>query len=399
MKKFSLLLSVLAMLFGTLGCGGAAAKETVPQDPYSSNIERSVELAARVKSANIDTSVKNSSGAAVYKSDYGGCYIDDSGILNVCGTSEEGETPEGTVYKRVARPYNRLKAAYEFLQLNMETVGITELNVSQKNNVVNVSVESEVARQNVLALLRSNGFDTAAAQITVKDPSIELTAGYAHAGQKCSFSYGFLWLWTWEGSICGQAVENATGKRGVVTCWHCIDVKDTTNKIKHANGDMGRPVKGGYFNKIDAAFVRFDDQNYWKPTASAKSKNVTYNNVRYGGAEWTVEGMRIFKLGMKTDYTEGVIISDSGSFSSTNSYNRDKFSLYDCIVTNASAAAGDSGGPVYAMGGPKGSVYLIGMNEAYDSYARNLWAIKTDNICEALDITFITNDNKADFGI
>ena len=85
---------------------------------------------------------KNSDGE--YLDDYGGCFIDDDGIYNICVTSSN--KPSNTKYlkfKRVENSYQTLINIRDKVKSYMDECSIWQVGICEKCNKVNISLEDK----------------------------------------------------------------------------------------------------------------------------------------------------------------------------------------------------------------------------------------------------------------
>lgn len=209
-----------------------------------------------------------------------------------------------------------------------------------------------------------------------------------YAGDEIYFKSGFLWLGKTKGTAGPHVKDNDTGKVGILTNAHVAEAGKT---MKHNDGTIGVATKRKMQESVDAAFIPYEKPGDWTIINSARgvdNLNHTYSNTKYSDvATWTQEGMRVRKFGITTGTTEGKIEYNDSSVM-TQFENGNVLSLNDCLVFSNTTKPGDSGGPIYAIGGTKGSLWFIGLTFGCQSDYSMGFGCKATNIFRELNLSY-----------
>ena len=342
------------------------------------------------------TKVENQSSISYsteFTDNFGGIFLDENGILNLQYIQNDDDNLndlDGSIkLHNVCFSYNYLQSIQNYLSLKMEFYNISSIDIVQKENKIHIYItnNSKTTQNRILSYL--NAFDIQAKNaIVFKSAPVENEAfsKVAQAGTEIWYNYGFLNLYKISGTICANVVRNGTGEKGILTNAHVAEANKTMRcKAGKINKSNLRQLGGS----IDAAFVPFPNNTWILDDSAYVDDSTTYGNVHYNGTQYIVEGYPVIKLGLTTGKTTGTILSTSTTSTFSNS-NGDSFTLNDLIKISNQGDHGDSGGPIYYNGGPKGNKNLIAMTVGGSSYT---YGCKIANIVSALNLTIITAQN------
>lgn len=326
----------------------------------------------------------------VYSDNFGGIYIDNKGLLNigVVGLQKiKKDFDNQVIYKPQKFSYNYLSKILSEITLVMLDYDIYSVAVDENLNRVDVCLSEENNISRITELLQQKDIYEKEALNFVLKPNerIVYNANTAYGGDQVNEQ--FLGIPSGCGTICVNAVDNATGQFGILTNEHVA-----RNVSLYHNGTLfgpliGQASKSQNSGSVDAAFVPFSNQSNWNTTAYAKSGSTTYTNVRLGAENLIVQGAPVRRLGQITGNTTGTITRKSIS-ETINGIQKTNIIEY----SNA-GQAGDSGGPVYFDGGGQ-NLFLIGIHFAStDTIYTQRWgyACRISEVMNALNITPILN--------
>lgn len=335
----------------------------------------------------------------IYTEEYAGCYLDESGDLNLMlvESVNDGNNSlnENINILNATFSYNELFQIKEILSDSMIELGISSIGISQQNNVVDIYLEDAERENLVIDFLKDYCLYERNSINFLQEEEIIKNSSEALAGTQTYYNYGFLWLSKASGTIGANAIDNQTGEKGIITNAH-VAVEDKT--MKHSNGTIGTRTKGWHSGTIDAAFVPFNNQNNWDLSGDATwgDESVSYGNVRLGSEDYIVEGYPTTKIDYTSGENDGYIVYTD--YNCTLSYDDETdTTISNCFYYSNQSLSGDSGGPVYFNGGTKGSKWLIGLNFAgpvdTENYSFGI-GCRITNVIDELDVTIITYDNK-----
>lgn len=358
-------------------------------------------------------SIKTSSdGEAVFSfsDDYAGAYIDERGILNVgyVGPRKAVSNFNGRViYNNRNFSYNYLKEVQSKVTDIMLDYDIYMTGLDEEQNYVSVYLSNDSCIQQILRYLQNEcEINEEALNFIVDNNGRAIKNSIAYGGESISRRIDATTIS--RGTICVNALDNTTGRLGVLTNEHVARASQSPSPTMsyrgHLNLDsgtfsenaiIGNGTKGQHFGTVDAAFVPFSNQQNWTVTPYGKYSTTPYTNVRLGNNDQIIQGQTVKKIGQTTGVTDGKITYASSTIvlNYGTEEEPDKQTITDVFRYSNQSLGGDSGGPVYLNDG--NDLYLIGMNFAGPADSSNVYGIgcRIQNVMEALDVTPITNDS------
>ena len=262
----------------------------------------------------------------VFPEEYAGAYIDDSGNYHVCITEADAqpvfeavlnedttsaivsEATEGApLGRRAINEINSVEVQYDIKQFSyeylksiqnvlterMEELGIHRIGIKQKDNVVDVYMNSD-ATEEINDYLHQNieNFDAMAVRVHVDDPEMDFMAAktvtpYSGNEIKCTLKNT-----VYTGTIGFHAVD-FWGESGVVTAGHGAP---KGSSAKYNGYSLGTTESSSLSGKLDCAFIPFTDTSSvtWQTSSSVNEVDTTiYNGLSVIATESRiVEGAR-----------------------------------------------------------------------------------------------------------
>lgn len=286
-----------------------------------------------------NTFQKNKKGNYIYPNYVGGLYInnDDRLVIQLVeGSIPTMENKEYINYKNIIEMDNNAKV--EFVNYSYEE--LTKIHdiilndfLGKDNNVVGLytdviknKVVVEVKNRDMVKLekMKENGINIdmvvfekggSFSEVANINPGGKFfgTAGY------CSYGY---------------RAKTGQGKIGIVTAGHCF-----TNNEESISG-IGTVTKRRNDGTLDAAFVQTNSGVTPTNTLDQKPAFGTYNTISTTVTSSYVTGQSIAKLGYRTGYTMGNVVS--GNYS----YTDQGVTYTDLVRASLAVEQGDSGGIV-----------------------------------------------------
>ena len=316
---------------------------------------------------------------------YAGAFINEAGVLvvNVTDVSEEIQNELQTAtadapiqYQLVENNLNTLNSTYFELSSRLGTAPYFEVVLSETNNTVEVYTEDEIELcQGYIADI----VDISTVTIFQKENTFEDCAT-ARMGDElvCINTTG-------HGSVGFPCIQNATGKKGIVTTAHTVSSPYSTlgNTVQISRKDFGTVNATRYGNTVDAAFI-LKKQSLWPLWWTLKTEMTNRETIHdWCDASVTPEGSEVRKYGMKTGLKEGIILSNSAS------YTLDGQTFYALTKTTMYGEGGDSGGPCVVT--YQGKNMLVGILKCRDNDL-NTYYCKINYIMKELNVTPIVAD-------
>jgi uncharacterized repeat protein (TIGR02543 family) len=403
---FAIVLAIclLLALEANIGNIAFATRPADSSDDYLSNVNRSLALYDKViNSYIVEKTYSKERELITYSEDFAGVFIDEQGILNLGVISAQKEINKlqtqsqyagQIIYKQFTYPYNYLQKIMSGIEAVMLENNVLAVGIDDKLNQVFVELTSENDLDNIISYLRNNDlYDEGALAFSI------IPGASNHADQKDT-AYGGESIYypisndLNKGTICVNAVDNATGLFGILTNAHVAPSGTAMTYGRHWDGStmsvqipFGVSYKSQQGGTVDAAFVPFENQDAWGIANKSRYNTTTYGNIKLGTESQIVSGQPVTRIGQTTGVTTGEIrstnvsitIGDS-SFTNTFRYTND-------------GQGGDSGGPVYYDDGT--NKHLIGMHFASGEVilgGRQGYACRIRNVMNVLDVTPLTDD-------
>lgn len=412
-----MLLFFLGMLYMTkrmIEKKAIAIPETILADSsnfsYQNRLEHSLLLSSQFqKEYLVETIESHGRNIAIYKDEYAGMFIDDNGFLNI-GILGDLNFPidlraasNNVIYKNYNFSYNYLQEIMLAIEDIMLENDIFSVGIDEEINAVFVELATEESVETIIEELQDKNLYSTDAIVFEIEPSMSIeTNSTAYGGE--SIFYRNDDNTVTRGSICINAIDNSTGRIGVLTNEHVARVNSgnptmiygghvtfnsnntvtfSDNTIIGTNGARG--VRSG---SVDAAFIPYESDADWCITADARYNATTFSNVRLGNDSQIVRGQPVKRIGQTTGVTLGEIRSTNVSIT------LDGIKITNTFRYTNAGEGGDSGGPVYYDSGE--NLYLIGMHFA-SGYVfgggDQGYACRISNVINALNVTPITNDS------
>lgn len=313
-------------------------------------------------------SVKKSLNAK--KDTYGGCYIDDSGNLNIwyldnlkeykTAIANELETEQSVVYRKAEYSYAELQKINDRLYDSMDELGIEILSIDEFSNRVQVVMaDGSYDKSNILEYIGDEKvviFDR-----IVSEPVDDTTYTIRNGSRLDGGGYY---------SMAVGAVRN--GQYGFITAAHCGNVGDAAGY----NGvTMGTYRARVYGPNADVAFIQRSSSPHTFNATNLFTDGTGYTPgtldfVRGGFPS----GTTVTKYGAATGKTTGKIKSTSVSYT----INGTKFNKL--VSATYSANSGDSGGAVKVDSNSGGLIYTycVGIHKGRYTTLGNEYAVFSD---------------------
>lgn len=333
-----------------------------------------------------------------YSDDFAGVFIDDKGFLNIAlvQLGQNELTFNGQVLNQLHQfSYNYLQEIKEAVVDVMTTFGIHMVGVDEKANRVSVYISEASKIENISNfIMEQTWFDDTAINYIVESAAVQHNPSYG--GESISAA-GF------SGTICVAAIDNTTGRLGILTNEHVVPTGTASNYRGHWNGStfsanvaLGTALSGQHEGTIDASFIPYTNQGNWEISPYGRHDTTTYTNIRLGNNDQIVQGRAVRKIGQTSGITNGTITN--ANMTITLNYGTPENPNIQAITNvfrySNESLGGDSGGPVYFNDGT--DLHLIGMNFAGPSNpATSTFGIacRIQNVMNILEVTPITNDS------
>lgn len=387
------LIMILAALCASIFCFGFTyisndeLKVEIEQfsEKYYENVNRSIEaFDEAIKPYRTKTLEKDGRETIAYSENFGGVWVCKQGYLNigVIGLKKETIAFNGHVtYRQQQFSYNNLVKLEEEIVQTAEKfdIEITASGIDEERNQVVFKANEEQGIKKLETYMKENGLiDESTVNFVVdSDRNIKDTAGPAYGGDRLNTQVlGLVDRW---GTICVNALDNETGKYGILTNQH-VAKNDNMYWNSPFGTLVGKATKSEYYGTIDAAFIPFDNQNNWSTTTHARTGSTTYTNIRLGSEDLIIQGLPIKGIGVKSGEMQGTIkMRDTG-----NTPINGKTKLFEIFGVKD----GDSGGPIYFDGGGQ-KLFLIGMICAGDNLGA--FACRITEVIRQFNITPVLN--------
>ncbi len=299
-----------------------------------------------------------------FPDDYGGIYFDNQcGEVTLCLTNLENQDIYVKYFdkallniKEVKYSFDELKEAYNYLVKSCYDICISSISLSETFNQVNVSVQNDNEKNELLDLLDSHNIDSNIVyfeensmpiereQLELNNTELNLLDNdllYARAGEKISLTTTGS---TYFATISANAYDPITHKYGIITAGHLCS---KPNALVYSNVD-NQPINlasSAYYEEsgtCDAGFIPFyPGYDYVSSTAIRNGNNTSQIVDKISIVSPAMCGIDIVKYGTTTNKTYGTIVS----LFSEVTY-ADDTHLDDVIECNINSSAGDSGGPM-----------------------------------------------------
>ncbi len=415
MKSYRIKFMALILAVGMLSTSVMAYANTETEDVDAYKDYIAMELNAELFDS---MGVEN----GVFPDEYAGAYIDDSGNYHVCITEADAQpafeavlnedmtsaiaseaTDGASLGKRAIKEINSVEVQYDIKQFSyeylksiqniltehMEELEIHRIGIKQRDNVVDIYMDSGM-EEKIEDCLRQNieNFDIAAVRVHIDDSEMNYMATktvtpYSGNEIKCTLKD------TVYTSTIGFHAVDFWGEAGIVTAGHGAP---KGSSAKYNGYSLGTTESSSLSGKLDCAFIPFTDTSSvtWKTSASVNEVDTTiYNGLSVIATESRiVEGARTEKYGIINGKTYGTIENTSASVSVKGDDNVvTKFT--DFVTINDGSDKGDSGGTVGLRAKTaKAKLYLLGITSSGNSSTTNV--CKASNICDAYGLDAVT---------
>ena len=369
------------------------SNEVVTEEMLDEN-ENCVEV-ANAFNLLLENSSKARSVVYIENDNYGGIFIDADNVLNINQTFENGtdyislaesvnENDVDIQLNNVSYTLKSLKALKSVIDLNLYE-HIIDLNISQKDNIINANVLNETEKYYITNWLTNNynDFEESMISFNFVENENEVATNSIKAGEKIIYKTGW-WIFAtehWYGTVGFNAVDS-NGNRGVVTNHH-VAPKDYEMR-DDSNNKIGYSSKSVLTSNVDASFVPFDDQDDWESTNYVECGDPSFKITRVSEA---VEGARVWKQGATTGSSYGNITSIDGS--STLDYGDLGGEMYmtDLIVSDCECNGGDSGGPLITWTNRASNQGIYGLNFARSGDCLTTYTCKISYVLDSLNVS------------
>ncbi len=340
----------------------------------------------------------NNEEEIVYPDYYAGAYIDDTGELIVLVTTSEATDDirdatrnQSITINYAQNSYNELVSIKEYIEdkydeyYSIYSNSVNDADQELLSAIVNFTGLGISERTNKLVVSLSN----------IEADDIELFEKYFLSSDKISFEQSSGAIEESTSLYCGSAIYTVNGggsigfrctlksgneyMRGFITAGHVTGNNTIVNVYSSdaltPTTKIGTLAAYKYSDNVDMAFVAIDS-GY--EVESATSYRVLGENYFTSIAE----GTTIYMSGMNVaTEVSGEIENNSYSFTTESGVK-----LSDCIKSNYSSEAGDSGGVVYAY--INGSYCIVGIHHGVKTewlFWKKALTIKACNIYDTYD--------------
>lgn len=355
-------------------------------------------------------------------SEYAGAYIDEFGNYHVCVTqpssisafeeildestvsSIEQEALVGAQLSRSEKEdlqstqviydikdfsYDYLEEILNILTDNMVNLGIHQVAIKQRDNVVDIFTEQD-CHEEIQAFLNENiqNFDVDSVRFNVEENTQTFLSSSStvipYSGHEiiCD-NNGSL-----SSSTIGFHVQDFWGYSGIIVAGHAA----SDNSDAYYSGDyLGTTESSSLSGKLDCAYIPFSDDSSvtWETSEFVNEEGTSiYSGLSPIATEdRIVEGARTERYGIISGKTYGTIENTSVSFTMT--YNGSTKSFNDFVRINDPATQGDSGGTVGLRANTaKAKLYLLGITSSGSGSMTNV--CKASNIVDAYGLEAVT---------
>ena len=348
----------------------------------------------------------------VFKDEYAGMYIDDNGFLNIGVVNSESAKLNkkaskmnngNVIYRDFDFSYNFLQEIMLVIEDMMLEYDVYAVGIDDETNSVFVELINEETIDVIISKLQEIELYEPNAIAFEVEPSMNIENNATAYGGESLYHRIDSNQVSW-GSICVNAIDNVTGKIGVITNEHVAKVTSgnpnmiygghvTFNADNSVSFSENRNIgvigaKGQRSGSVDAAFIPYETAEDWSVTADARYDTTTFTNIRLGSDEQIVRGQPTKRVGQTTGVTIGEIRSTNVSVTI------DGTKITNTFRYTNEGQGGDSGGPVYYDDG--NTLYLIGMHFA-SGYVLGGgdqgYACRITNVMATLNVTPLTNDS------
>jgi len=188
----------------------------------------------------------------------------------------------------------------------------------------------------------------------VSDNFVPFSSGHmVFAGDEISQFLGRI------GTVTANAICNDTGQFGVLTSLHV----SLNSRMRAGFRWVGTSAPHQQHERVDAAFIPFENQNNWTPTPYARRSNSTFTNIRIGSEQQIIDAYNYQLPIGSIGRTSGIMQNGRVNWLRTFANN-----TWNSFHTNITLRDGDSGGPVYIKTAStmqnSNTLYLIGKHLA-----------------------------------
>lgn len=316
-----------------------------------------------------------------YPENFGGCYIDETGILKILikeYTNNEISTYTSTIGTNGVVYEECMYSRNELMNLKKQ---IAEYIISNENSSIsqNIDFVAFSCKKNrvVVGLKNMSESNISTFKREILDaPSLEfvysnttnIEQGDLASGQ------GIVGNYVTNGRNSGSVGYKAEGSgyTGFVTAAHVVDTGNTISLATNWSTNVATCEKGMHQGTVDAAFCKMSSG--WNMLLAVYG--VTYNPINpFEGT--TVEGSWVKKYGAN-GYSEGYVINDSYDTWVNSVY------MMDLAQTTYGSTGGDSGGLILSQD----NGYIMGIHQSGGSAGGNY--CKVGNINYMLGLTLAT---------
>ena len=369
------------------------------------NLINSFSIATHSNGANDEKSV-------AFPNEYGGAFYAD-GKLNICLTdvSEKSTVSckeivgdDNVNYIKCIYPYNYLREVNNYIvnlmSNNNDKYAINTVGITQRDNVVNVSVSTSEKAEELSDELISKGFEKKSFDIIVDEMRPTPAATYARPGDR---------VYTWTGGTRGSHIatigfnaKNSSGKNGFVTAEHALWYGKNLGVYEYDCSSVSNCTAS---KSTDSCFVPFNSGITGLTgliNNSGLYGNTTYKLTASYNASADLEGVTLTGFGKESKKYTGVVLRTSVSYSLTGGDGTLTTDALEVKTAYKTPKKGDSGGTIAkikdASVTPQ-TATLAGILSATSDYTSTsgnytlAYVPKVKNITTALNVTFYGGSN------
>lgn len=342
LKKLCILFLSLLLVFTSFPMFAQADSNKTVSAAYLSNHNDSIKLYQTIVD-NID------------KGKYGGMYLDDQGILNINTTdmptiksyvAKFKSDTQTVLYNDVKYSYKQLENCYNKLFNSMDKLGISAIDIDEKNDCINVGVcqLSDVKKQTILSSINEDFINFYDLPAPLED-TISLNCGATGNVYNGWFTLTCGATWT----------SGSTHHYGFLSMGHDLTVGETVTNNGYTIGTVQKIQVSG---SVDAALIERSTNDFHSTYSfmDLSTYNSPASSYVSGGFP---TGTAVTMYGASSGTLTGTILSTTwgGTIEGVKFTNLVKAS-YVC-------SGGDSGGPIKIIYGTNPTyTYVAGINKA-----------------------------------
>jgi len=276
---------------------------------------------------------ENGSKEIDYPDEFAGAYFDrESGKTTIYLTDIEKSGyyddffPKSIIeFKEVDYSLEELTTVYQLLSENMVEENISIVSIIESSNSLEVSVESDRDKSNLMDFLESKGYEIDMIRFTENSAPLKLDSNYTETENSASKSSSTNYAYTGDalkaslygsvisvGTIGANAYNPNTNQYGVITAGHIGSDSTFSSYYNSSNVLMnnGSSIISMFSGECDAAFIPFNSTNTFLSTTQLKNSGISscVYKKQYILSP-AMLGIEVVKYGATTGQKRGIITS------------------------------------------------------------------------------------------